>query len=137
MHNSFHTFLHKFINGTILTSDFSLESSQDWRFNVLGQIPGPNVDFLNEVERVCFAEYSYFDPCDAFLTAIFLFPECVRKKFDSYVTVELNGKETRGQMCIGHRSKNKPNATVIEYLHEKHVKEALIFAADGVMGIIY
>lgn len=102
---------------------------------MLGKLNGPNIEFLNKVERVCFADYKLFDPCDAFLTAIFLFPECIRKKYDCYATIELNGKETRGQMCIGHRSKNKANVTIIEYLHEAAVKKALIFTADAAKSV--
>lgn len=98
---------------------------------MLGKIKGPNVEFLNDVERVCFEGLKYFDVCDAFLTCVMLFPECIRKKYDCYATIELNGKETRGQMCIGHMSKNPPNITVIEYLNEEEMKKAFIFAAGG------
>lgn len=98
---------------------------------MLGKIKGPNVEFLNEVESVCFADLEHFNPCDAFLTCVMLFPECIRKKYDCYATIDLNGRETRGQMCIGHMSKNPPNVTIIEYLNEEECKKALIFAADG------
>lgn len=89
------------------------------------------MDFLGKVERLCYADQKHFNPCDAFVPAVMLFPECVRKKYDCYATVELNGRLTRGQMCIGHASTEKPNVTVIEYLHEDAVKNALIFTADA------
>lgn len=92
---------------------------------------GPNIAFLNEVERDSFDIFQLFIPCDALLTAALLFPECVRTKFDCFATVELSGRETRGQMCIGHVTKNPPNVTVIEKLDEEEIKKAVIFAADA------
>lgn len=98
---------------------------------MLGKLNGPNIDFLNEVERIFFANRKSFKVFDPFVASVILFPECIRKQFDCYATVELNGKETRGQMCVGHRSKKPANVTVIEYLNEEAVKNALIFAADA------
>lgn len=104
---------------------------QDWLFNELLKLNGPNMDFFSKVERKCYADLEHFGPCDAFVPAVMLFPECIRKKYDCHATVELHGRETRGQMCIGHVSTEKPNVTVIEYLHEDAVKKALIYTADA------
>lgn len=109
---------------------FVLFFQKDWLFNVLGKLSGPNMDFLMKVETIYYANLERFFPCDAFLTAVLLFPECVRKKFDCYATVELGGRESRGRLCIGHQSKNPPNVTIIECLHKEPVKNAFIFAAD-------
>lgn len=90
---------------------------------------GPNVAFLNEVERICFNNFKHYANCDAFLASILLFPECIQKKSDYYATVELIDIDKRGQMCIDEASENEPNVSVIEYLNEKCIKQALTFAA--------
>lgn len=65
-------------------------------------------------------------PCDAYLTALFLFPEkCIRKKHSNHVTVELHGNYTRGQMVLDHLGKNEHNITIIELLYEEEIKKAL------------
>lgn len=69
-------------------------------------------------------------PCDAILTAVFLFPDkCMRKEERHHATVELHGQYTRGQMLIDHRKSKNPNVTVIELVNEEELKKALLFAA--------
>lgn len=89
------------------------------------------MEFLNEVERLRFINLKHFILCDAFLAALFVFPECVRQQNDYYATIELKNQETRGQICINHdQSQKQSNVTIIELLHEEAVKKALLFATD-------
>lgn len=94
-----------------------------------------NVQLLNEAERICYKNYDTFLPCDAVLSAVFLFPDkCVRKKQRHHATVELQGNYTRGQMLIDHRKIENPNVTVIELVNEEELKKALLFAAG--IGVV-
>lgn len=114
-----------------LRSTFSLGSFKEWRFGVLGALTGPNIDFLNEVERLRFVNFKHFILCDAFLAALVVFPECVRQQNAYYATIELNNRETRGQICISHdQNEKQANVTIIELLNEEAIKKALIFAID-------
>lgn len=71
-------------------------------------------------------------PCDAYLTAAFLFPEkCIRKKQNIHVTVELHGIHTRGQMVLDHLGKNDHNVTIIELLNEEDIQKMLQWTATA------
>lgn len=105
--------------------------SQEWRFNVLGNVTDRNVQLLNEVESIAFRNRTFFTPFDALLTAAFLFPEkCIRTQNRRRVTVELQGIHTRGQMVIDHRSSNY-NVNVIEALDEEEFKKILEWTASA------
>lgn len=106
---------------------------------MLGKLNGPNVGFLNSVERVIYSNSRprLYCPCDAFLAAALLFPRCILNQFECFATVEVHGRLTRGQMCVGHMAKHKPsNVTIIESLDAEECKRALIFAADAIEIII-
>lgn len=64
-------------------------------------------------------------PCDAYLTAVILFPECVKTQERHHATVELHGHHTRGQMVLDHICKNAHNVTIIQTLHEDEFKKIL------------
>lgn len=87
------------------------------------------IELLNEAEKICYNDFDSYMPCDAFLTAVFLFPECIKKKQLRHVTVELSGKHTRGQVVIDHLKKNTPTVTIIELLHEDECKRILKWTA--------
>lgn len=87
---------------------------------------------MNEAEKIIYGNYHGYMPCDAFLTAVFLFPEkCIRKKHSNHVTVELNGTHTRGQMVLDHLGKNDHNVTIIELLNEDEIQKSLHWTATA------
>lgn len=87
---------------------------------------------MNEAEAKIYRNYECFMPCDAYLTAAFLFPDkCIRKKQNIHVTVELNGIHTRGQMVLDHLGKNDHNVTIIELLNEDEIRKALHWTATA------
>lgn len=70
--------------------------------------------------------------CDAFLMAVFVFPEkCIQTRSQYHATIELHGFHTRGQMVLDHKRRNKHNVTIIETLNEEEVKNALHFTATA------
>lgn len=85
---------------------------------------------MNEVDAIAYRNYDSFLPCDAFLTAVFVFPDkCIKTKSQNHATIELQGFHTRGQMVLDHKRRNKHNVTIIETLNEDEVKKALHFSA--------
>lgn len=68
-----------------------------------------------------------FLPCDAFLIGSFCFPQMIKKMKHHNVSVELNGKETRGQMILDHGKTEKPNAYVIEEVDAEMFKNFLCY----------
>lgn len=86
---------------------------------------------LNQIEQIAYKNYERFIPCDAFLTAAFLFPECVRKHEMYHVTVELHGNHTRGQMVLDHLKKKDQSVMIIQALHEEEFKKILYWTGTS------
>lgn len=106
--------------------------SQEWRFKSLENSDCRNVQLLNEIDEICYRNEDCFIPCDAFLTAIFLFPEkCIQRKGQYQATVELHGNHTRGQVVIDHREQAKFNITVVETLNEEEFKKVFYWTATS------
>lgn len=73
-----------------------------------------------------------WNPCDAFLIAIFLVKEkAVRKSKECYVSVELNGEMTRGQVVIHHMTGRQKqfNVRMIEIINSDICKNLLLWTA--------
>lgn len=105
---------------------------QEWREKTFANVKCKNIQLLNEVDRIAYRNYDSYLPCDAFLTAVFVFPEkCIQTKSQHHATIELQGHHTRGQMVLDHKRRNKHNVTLIETLNEEEVKNALYFAATS------
>lgn len=93
-----------------------------------------NCKLLNEIDKIIYGRVNknIFNPCDAFLTAVFLFPEkCVRAKQQYHATIELHGHYTRGQMVLDHIRKNDHNVTIVEALDEEEFKNILLWTATS------
>lgn len=109
----------------------NLNITMDWRLNVVGSVNSDVVKLLNVVERKCYSQFDTWMPCDAWLTAAFLFPDkCIQKKRQCHVTVELAGHYTRGQVVIDHLKTNTDNVTIIDLLCENSCKEAILWTVD-------
>lgn len=48
--------------------------------------------------------------------AVFLVPEVATRSEHVYLTVELGGNHTRGQVVIGYKSKEATNATLVKQI---------------------
>lgn len=82
------------------------------------------MQLLNEVDKISYRNCKAFIPCDALLTAVFVFPDkCIKSKCEYHATIELNGSHTRGQMVLDHMQKNKHNVTVIQSVNEDEFKK--------------
>lgn len=106
---------------------------QEWRFNVLAKGDCQNMELLNKIDEFCYRKFTHFVPCDALLTAALLFPEnCIKTKRQCHVTVELQGRYSRGQMILDHLGRNKHlnNFTIIETMDVEEVKNALIWTVN-------
>lgn len=99
---------------------------QEWRFDAFKDAQNPAVQLLNEAEKIVHQNREYFSPCDAYLTAAFLFPEkCIIKRNFIRVSVEIQGDKTRAQMILDHLSEIEPNATIIEQLNVNALQNAI------------
>ncbi|XP_031628323.1 uncharacterized protein LOC116344081 [Contarinia nasturtii] len=106
----------------------SLFISKEWRFKNLENVNCKNIELMNKFDQIAYKDGDCFMPCDAYLTAVFLFPEkCIRSKKQFHATIELQGLHTRGQMILDHRQINEYNVTVIETVHEDEIKNSLLF----------
>lgn len=79
------------------------------------------------MEHKAFREFTNYIPCDALVSCAYLLPEFVVKSSDWHVTVELNGRETRGQLVLDHLQENTNNARIIEVVDEAHLKTFLLW----------
>ncbi|XP_055301092.1 nucleoside hydrolase-like isoform X2 [Sitodiplosis mosellana] len=110
----------------------SIDISWEWRIKTFADVDCKNIQLLNEIDRIAYRNCSSFLPCDAFLTAVFVFPEkCIQTKSQHHATIELQGFHTRGQMVLDHKQRNKHNVTIIETVYEEEVKKALYFTATS------
>lgn len=95
------------------------------------------MDFLNEPEIKVFLnnKCTVWNPCDAFVSAIFLKPdEIIQKSRNCHATVELSGNLTRGQVVIDHLQQNQKNIIIVEEMNVDKCKQLLLWTAehDGV-----
>lgn len=73
-----------------------------------------------------------WNPCDAFLVAVFLEKEkAIGKSNEYFATVELNGEMTRGQVAIYHVTglEKTPNVIMIETVNSDICKNLLLWTA--------
>lgn len=112
---------------TELFSFSSIDYEQSWRTDVLGKLKSPILDFLNRIEYKAFRHFTHYIPCDALVSSLFIHPGMVTKASDWHVTVELNGRETRGQLVLDHLRNNDYNARIIEQISEDDMKSMLLW----------
>lgn len=68
-------------------------------------------------------------PCDALLAAAYLRPEIILEQEKYHATVELHGRNTRGQLVIDHTNENEPNVMIIKCVKMECFKETVLRAA--------
>lgn len=111
----------------------------NWRWNVLGRVCHPIVDWLNPVERSIFGRYGddyAYGQCDALLVGCLLFPErLVARMRRRRCTVELQGRHTRGQMVVDHVNGDASlvalNVWMVERLEADACKELMLWVVDA------
>lgn len=105
---------------------------QEWRFKTFENTDCRNIQLLNEIDKISYRNCPTFMPCDAFLTAAFLFPDkCIGRKRQYHATIELTGRHTRGQLVLDHLRKNNHNVTIIETFNEEEFKKILYWTATS------
>lgn len=110
-----------------------------WRWEVLGRVRHPIVDWLNPVERSIFGKYGddyAYGMCDALLVGCLLFPErLVARMRRRRCTVELQGRHTRGQMVVDHvNGQASPvalNVWMVERLEAAACMELMLWTVDA------
>lgn len=105
----------------------STDYQQNWRTDVLGALKSPILDFLNRIEYKAFRNFTHYIPCDALVTCSFIHPGMITKASDWHVTVELHGRETRGQLVLDHLRNNETNARIIEQISQEDMKSMLLW----------
>ncbi|KAI4464554.1 hypothetical protein MML48_3g00003517 [Holotrichia oblita] len=98
-----------------------------WRFEELGNVNDPLIQLLNKAEKSVYRNRlseSWY-PCDAFLAITLIYPECIEKEGIYHATIELHGRETRGQVVLDHLNENESNVRIIKRVNENFVKDML------------
>lgn len=91
------------------------------------------MELLNEPEIKVFQhnKCNKWNPCDAFVSAIFLKPDqIIQKSKNCHATVELSGTLTRGQVVIDHLNKNQKNITIVEQVDVEKCKQLFLWTAE-------
>uniref|UniRef100_A0A182P6Y1 Inosine/uridine-preferring nucleoside hydrolase domain-containing protein n=1 Tax=Anopheles epiroticus TaxID=199890 RepID=A0A182P6Y1_9DIPT len=95
-----------------------------WRMEELGaNEANPMIRILNAVERKIYGQRPNWMPCDAYLVAAFIVPDCVVKARSYAVDVELHGALTRGQMVLDHCREGVGHVRIIDDIDEGQFKE--------------
>lgn len=84
-----------------------------------------------EIKVFLFNKCNIWNPCDAFVSAIFLKPEeIIQKSKNCHATVELYGNLTRGQVVIDHLNKNQKNIIIVEQIDVDKCKQLFLWTAE-------
>lgn len=94
-------------------------------------IKSPILDLLNRIEYKAFQNFKQYIPCDALVTSLFIHPEIVTKATEWHATVELNGRETRGQLVLDHLKENRANVRIVEKIDEEDMKTIMLWVCGG------
>lgn len=75
-----------------------------------------------------FKAYTCFHTCDPTALMVALHPEVILDSAKVYVTVELNGAHTRGQLVVDWRGnlKKAPNVEAVKIVDSKRLQELLM-----------
>lgn len=96
---------------------------KSWRFDVIGTIDNDITRLLNPIEEKAYKKCEEWLPFDTYCAASFIDPSIVRRREDFHMTIELNGRLTRGQVVIDHIEENEfKNVTVIEEIDVERFK---------------
>lgn len=98
-----------------------------WRFEELGAIDNEITRLMNALDHTSYGEgkRSFFRPCDALLTAVFLCPELVEVEGEWHASVELHGRHTRGQLVLDHLKATTSNVRIVERINQELFKKML------------
>lgn len=75
---------------------------KEWRLNEIGSIDNRITRFLNPIEKKAYTKLKNWNPYDVFAVACMVSPSIIRKAQDFHLTIELNGRFTRGQVVLDH-----------------------------------
>ncbi|CRL04836.1 CLUMA_CG017889, isoform A [Clunio marinus] len=114
-----------------VTAGLSLPLNE-WRFKVLSSNNNPYTNLLDRVEAKAYGSRNWdiWTPWDNFLVSCFILPRLMKKVTNKFVTVELSGNHTRGQMIIDHQKKEKPNAFIIEEIDVEEFKKFMLWVCE-------
>lgn len=91
------------------------------------------MQLLNTLETALYKKLPYprWIICDAILVMAYCFRKLeLSKKRCYYVTVELLGKHTRGQMVLDHKRKDHGNTYIILDMDKEHYKQIVSWVGD-------
>lgn len=97
-----------------------------WRLEVLSKNANEITNFMDPIDEQVQIKGNFI-PCDAYSTACFLVPAMIKKSEKFYVTVELAGNFTKGQMIKDIKNVCEPNAVVIEEVDAEMFKNFLLW----------
>lgn len=99
---------------------------KEWRQEILSSNSNPITNLLDPAEGNL-PNIWRFIPCDAYAVCCFLMPQMIKSMEECHVSIELDGKNTRGQMVIDHKKTEKPNAFVIYDIDAELFKKFLLW----------
>lgn len=90
------------------------------------------MELLNEAEIKVFQRNnsSKWNPCDAFVSAMFLKPEIILRSKRCHATVELSGNLTRGQVVIDHLNTYQENIIIVTQVDVEKCKQLFLWTAE-------
>lgn len=106
-----------------------LQIPMKWRLEDLAAIDNKITRLLNALDEFVYVQRQriYFKPCDALLTAVFLCPEMIQVGSDYHATVELQGKNTRGQLVLDHLKAKQNNVRIVERVTQEMFQKLLLW----------
>lgn len=86
------------------------------------------VDLMNYVERPLRVKASFVEwmPCDQVAAAVALSRAAMSESFTTYVTVELAGRHTRGQVVVTQSIRSSQNTTIVTKVNQQQLAELLL-----------
>lgn len=105
----------------------------EYRIDQLSSNNNPYCKLLDPVEIKAYTNRNVlgrWTPCDNFLAACFISPKMIAGMSNKFVTVELAGNHTRGQMVVDHRNKDSPNAFIIEKIDVELFKKFMLWVCE-------
>ncbi|EDO33492.1 predicted protein, partial [Nematostella vectensis] len=130
-----HIVLNEFkCNMSLITWEFTLENPMTWAwFDEYAAVNTTKGRFIYNITRHTFENGGPYITCDPFTVAVVARPDIITKSKMVYLTVELDGRITRGQVVVDWRGVmgKPPNVLLIENVDMSKFKRMMLDSVDA------